>query len=132
MKAEIERHIFPLDSCVCPFNTCPAEPDISSLEKQCRSRSAGTVFHASSESNVLIEIMHSNWLENRSECAKILTPLAYSQWLNLVIYWLINHCTDWAQTDLMSFGCQFDFHDVICHVQPCNVDKRLRNGLFNN
>ena len=25
---------------------------------------------------------------------------------------------------------QFDFNDVIYHVQPCNVDNRLRNVVF--
>ena len=24
--------------------------------------------------------------------------------------------TDWAQTGVTSFGRQFDFHDVICHI----------------
>ena len=32
------------------------------------------------------------------------TPHTYSQWLNSVIYWLINHCTDWARTCVTSFG----------------------------
>ena len=41
------------------------------------------------------------------------TPHLYSQWLNSVIYWLINHCTDSAQTGVTSFGRQFDFHDII-------------------
>ena len=25
---------------------------------------------------------------------------------------------------MMSFGRQFDFHDIIYHVKPCNVDNR--------
>ena len=28
------------------------------------------------------------------------------------------------------FGRQFDFHDVIYHVQPCNVDNRQHNIVF--
>ena len=49
------------------------------------------------------------------------TPRLYSQWLNSVIYWLINHCTDWARTGVTSFGRQFDFHDVIYHNRRRNV-----------
>ena len=49
------------------------------------------------------------------------TPPLYSQWLNSVIYWLINHCTDWSRTDVTSFSCQFDFYDVIYHNRRCNV-----------
>ena len=30
------------------------------------------------------------------------TPRLYSQWLNSVIYWLINHCMDWARTGVKS------------------------------
>ena len=37
------------------------------------------------------------------------TPWLYSQWLNSVIYWLINNCMDWAQTGVTSFGRQFNF-----------------------
>ena len=37
------------------------------------------------------------------------TPRLYNQWLNSVIYWLINHCTDWARTGVTSLGRQFDF-----------------------
>ena len=37
----------------------------------------------------------------------------YSQWLNSVIYCLINHCTDWARTGVTSFVRQFYFHGVI-------------------
>ena len=44
------------------------------------------------------------------------TPRLYSQWLNSVIYWLINHCTDWARTGVTSFGRQFEFYDVIYHI----------------
>ena len=51
------------------------------------------------------------------------TPRLYSQWLNSVIYWLINHCTDWARTNVTSFCRQFDFHDVIYH-------NRRRNAVF--
>ena len=49
------------------------------------------------------------------------TPRLYSQWLNSVIYWLINHCTDWARTNVTSFSRQFDFHDVIYHNRRRNV-----------
>ena len=49
------------------------------------------------------------------------TPRLYSQWLNSVIYWLINHCTDWARTNVTSFSCQFDFHEVIYHNRRHNV-----------
>ena len=33
---------------------------------------------------------------------------------------------------MMSFGRQFDFHDIIyhIHVQPCNVDNRRCNVIF--
>ena len=58
------------------------------------------------------------------------TPRLYSQWLNSVIYWLINHCTDWARTGVMSFVCQFDFHDIIYPKRHCNVDNRRRNVVF--
>ena len=51
------------------------------------------------------------------------TSRLYSQWLNTVIYWLINHCTDWARTDVTSFSRQFDFHDVIYY-------NRRRNDVF--
>ena len=37
------------------------------------------------------------------------TPRLYSQWLNSVIYWLINHCTDRARTGVTSSGRQFEF-----------------------
>ena len=37
------------------------------------------------------------------------TPRLYSQWLNSVIYWLINHCMDRAQAGVTSFGPQFEF-----------------------
>ena len=50
------------------------------------------------------------------------TPRLYSQWLNSVIYWLINHCMDWAQTGVTSFGRQFDFHDVIYDNRRLNVN----------
>ena len=50
------------------------------------------------------------------------TPRLYSQWLNSVIYWLINHCTDWARTCVTLFGRQFDFHDVIYHNRRRNVN----------
>ena len=49
------------------------------------------------------------------------TPRLYNQWLNSVIYWLINHCTDWARTIVTSFSRQFDFHDVIYHNRRRNV-----------
>ena len=58
------------------------------------------------------------------------TPRLYSQWLNSVIYWLINHCTDRARTGVTSFGRQFDFHDVIYHKRHCNVDNRRRNVVL--
>ena len=57
-------------------------------------------------------------------------PRLYSQWLNSVISWLINHCTDWARTGVKSFGRQFDLHDVIYHIWHCNVDKRRCNVVF--
>ena len=49
------------------------------------------------------------------------TPRLYCQWLNSEIYWLINHCMDWAWTGVTSFGRQFYFHDVIYHIRHCNV-----------
>ena len=49
------------------------------------------------------------------------TPRLYSQWLNSVIYWLINHCSDWVQTNVTSFSRQYDFHDVIYHNRRRNV-----------
>ena len=47
-----------------------------------------------------------------------------------MIHRLINHCTDWAWTGVTSFGRQFDFHDVIYHIQPCNIDNRWHNIVF--
>ena len=69
-----------------------------------------------------------NWLQsfktfNLAENLYSNTPRLYSQWLNSVIYWLINHCTDWARTNVTSSSRQFDFHDVIYH-------KRRRNVVF--
>ena len=58
------------------------------------------------------------------------TPRLYSQWLNSVIYWLINHCTDWALIGVTSFGRQFKFHDVIYHIRHCDVDNRQCNVVF--
>ena len=58
------------------------------------------------------------------------TPRLYSQRLDSVIYWLINHCTDWARTGVTSFSCQFDFHDVIYHIWHCNIDNRRHNVLL--
>ena len=37
------------------------------------------------------------------------TPRLYSQWLNSVIYWLINHYTDWARTGVTSFSHRLIF-----------------------
>ena len=31
------------------------------------------------------------------------------------------HLTDWAQTGVTSFDRQFDFHDVIYHIQPLTL-----------
>ena len=31
---------------------------------------------------------------------------------------------------MTSFGRQFDFHDVIYHIQHCNVDNRRRNVVL--
>ena len=59
-------------------------------------------------------------------------PRQYSQWLNSVISWLINHCMDWARTSVKSFGRQFDFHDVIYHIWHCNIDNRRCNVVFYN
>ena len=30
----------------------------------------------------------------------------------------------------MPFGHQFDFHDGIYHIQPCNLDNRQCNMVF--
>ena len=49
------------------------------------------------------------------------TPRLFSQWLISLIYWLINHCTDWAQTNVTSFSRQFNFHDVIYHNKRRNI-----------
>ena len=49
---------------------------------------------------------------NNNSC----TPPPYSQCLNLVIYWLINHSTDWAQIGVTSIGPQFNFQDVTYHI----------------
>ena len=32
-----------------------------------------------------------------------------------------------ARTGMTSFGQQFDFHDAIHHIQPCNFDNRGSN-----
>ena len=37
------------------------------------------------------------------------TSRLYSQWFNSVIYWFINHCTDWTRTVLTSFCRQLIF-----------------------
>ena len=58
------------------------------------------------------------------------TPHPYSQWLNPVNYWLINHCTGWTRTGVTSFGRQFDFNDVTYHIGHCNVDTRRGNVVF--
>ena len=58
------------------------------------------------------------------------TPHPYSQWLNPVNYWLINHCTGWTRTGVTSFGRQFDFNDVTYHIGHCNVDTRQGNVVF--
>ena len=58
------------------------------------------------------------------------TPCPYSQWLNSVIYWLIYHCTDRAQTGVTSFVASLNFHDVIYHVRHCSIDNRRRNVVF--
>ena len=50
--------------------------------------------------------------------------------LNSVINWFINHCTNSARIGGKSFGRQVDFHDVIYHIQPRNVDNRRRNVVF--
>ena len=55
------------------------------------------------------------------------TPRLYSQRLYSVMYWLINHCTDWAQTP---FRRHFEFNDVIYLKRHCNVDNRLCNVVF--
>ena len=52
-------------------------------------------------------------MEEREKKWNSNTPRLYSQRLNLVIYWLINHFTDWARIGVTSFGRQFEFHDVI-------------------
>ena len=31
---------------------------------------------------------------------------------------------------MTAIGRQFDFHDVIYNIQPCNVDNRWRNVAF--
>ena len=31
---------------------------------------------------------------------------------------------------MTSLGCQFDFHEVIYHIQHCNVDNRWCNIVF--
>ena len=58
------------------------------------------------------------------------TDRLYSQWFNSVIYWLINHCMDWERIGVTSIGLQVDLHDVVYHIQPCNVDKRRYNVVF--
>ena len=54
----------------------------------------------------------------------------YSPWLKSAIYWLINHCMDCPRTELTSYGRQFYFHDVICHIQPCNIDHRRHSVVY--
>ena len=55
---------------------------------------------------------------------------AYSKTPPIDILSDLNHLTDWAQTCVMSFSRQFDFHDVIYHIGHCNVDKRGCNIVF--
>ena len=58
------------------------------------------------------------------------TGRLYSQWINSVIYWLINHCSELARSSVTSFDRQFEFHDVIYHIEPYNVGNRRRNVDF--
>ena len=55
------------------------------------------------------------------------TSCLYSQWLNSMIYWLINNCTDWAQIGVTSFGHQFELHNIIYQIQPCSIVNIWQN-----
>ena len=37
---------------------------------------------------------------------------------------------NWAQTGVMSFGYQFDFHDLIYHIRHYYIDNIQRNVVF--
>ena len=52
------------------------------------------------------------------------TPRLYSQWLNSVIYWLINHSTDWARTGVTSFGNSLNFmtSSILYRIVTLTID----------
>ena len=58
------------------------------------------------------------------------TPHLYSQWLNSVIYWLIDHCTDRTRTGVTSFDRQFEFSWRHLSHRHCYVDYRRCNVAF--
>ena len=47
------------------------------------------------------------------------TARLYSQWLNSVVKFLINHCTDWARADVTSFVRQFDLCRITIKSMNC-------------
>ena len=106
--------ILPIENYNLPFMR-PKIPYLSSLLVTCHqsSRLYGVIW------------MGLPGLKNDSN-----TPLLYSLRLNSVIYWLINHCTDWTQTAVMLFSPQLIFHDIIYHIQQCNIDNRMLNVVF--
>ena len=92
------------------------------------------VVHESRPSDVQIDEKHPCMIMEYHpiyiSCNQREIPRLYSQWLNSVISWLINHCMDWARTGVKSFSRQFDFHAVIYHIWHCNVDNRRCNVVF--
>ena len=45
-----------------------------------------------------------------------------------MIYLLINCFTDWVQTGVTSFGRQFDFNDLIYHIQTVSLAMLTIDG----
>ena len=78
-----------------------------------------------SADNIFRCIFRSRPLKSYSNKSRI-----YSQWLNSVIYWLINHFMNWEPTGVTSFDHQSDFHGIIYHIQHCKVDNRQHNIVF--
>ena len=54
------------------------------------------------------------------------TPRLYSQWLNSVIYWLINHCTD--RPDVIRAQILFSWRHL--SLRHCNVDNKRHTVVF--
>ena len=55
------------------------------------------------------------------------TPRLYSQWLNSLINWLINHCTDWR--DIIQSPVDFMTSSIIYRIVTLTKDGvKVSNG----